>query len=92
MSAKTSAVVISPISRTASASCTRPLIACTASRTSTSAGTGAGCSSCSEDSTRAMTSRSSVSRFMRVAFFRMVERNSRACGLSEASWSSSVST
>jgi len=30
---------------------------------------GAGWSSCSEDSTRAITSRSSVRRFMRVAFF-----------------------
>ena len=68
-----------------------PLIAATASRTSTSARTGRGCITASRDSTRAMVSRSSVSRLMRVAFFRIVARNSCPIGLN-SSWSSSVST
>ena len=92
VSAKTCAPVVSPISSSASASCTIPLIAATASRTSTSARTGLGCSTASRESTRAMVSRSSVNRLMRVAFFRIVPRNSRATGLSDSSWSSRVST
>ena len=92
VSTKTSAPVVSPICNSASASSTIPLIAATASRTSTSARIGRGCSTASRDSTRAMVSRSSVNRLMRVAFFRIVARNSRATGLSASSWSSSVST